>query len=88
MSGDGGSQDCRMCGGYMQYYSDHKTGQTDEECFDCGWQLYTVINWRTLEEINEIRKFFNEENELSEDDEEYLHPLTKEQYDAIKRWGL
>ena len=58
------------------------------ECVHCGHLIYSADGYASLVYLNEIRANHNMVRELSEDDEGYLRPLTKEEYDAIERLPL
>ena len=47
--------------------------------------IYSSDGYMSLDNLNRMREQHNESMELTEDDEGYLHPLTKEEYDAIER---
>jgi hypothetical protein len=86
MSGTSGTEKCYNCGREGQYSYDWKPFVMNSfECAECGHIVYTSDGYMTLECLNEVRKQQNENMELSEDSEGYLHPLTQEEYDAIER---
>lgn len=47
--------------------------------------IYSSDGYMSLDNLNRMREQHNENMELTEDDEGYLHPLTQEEYDAIER---
>lgn len=47
--------------------------------------IYSSDGYMSYDNLNRMRKQHNENMELTEDDEGYLHPLTQEEYDAIER---
>jgi len=86
MSGSSASADCYNCGATCEDYHDWKPFMMySRECVHCGHLIYSADGYATLAYLNELRANHNMVRELSEDDEGYLHPLTKEEYDAIER---
>ena len=51
--------------------------QVDGECHHCGFHFFTTCGYDTLEELNIGRENHNEMQDLEEDDEEFLAPLTE-----------
>ena len=72
MSGTTDEETCLICGEEMQVYSDFKPfSHSSGECLNCGFHFEPKIGQMTLEEVNDLRKDYNENNETK------LKPLKK-----------
>ena len=86
MSGSSGVKTCPNCGAEGHDYYDWKPFTTYSfDCINCGYMIYSSDGYMSYDNLNRMREQHNEDMELTEDDEEYLHPLTQEEYDAIER---
>ena len=79
MSGISSDTICPVCGEEMNCYTDYKPfDNVDGRCINCGFSYYTKVEQMDLEEINELREEFNE------NDDAKLKPMTQKEY---KKWG-
>jgi hypothetical protein len=86
MSGSSGMNPCQNCGAEGSDYYDWKPFTTYSfDCVNCGYMIYSSDGYMSLDNLNRMREQHNENMDLTEDDEGYLHPLTQEEYDAIER---
>jgi len=82
MSGTSYSNPCPVCGEEMSCYSDYKPlDNVGGECIHCGFCYYTKAEQMSLEEVNERRLEYNENNE----DEKPLKPLKQKDLDKYKK---
>jgi len=51
--------------------------RTYAECYECGFQMYPEYSQMLLEELNDFRVEYNDDNGLIETDEDFKHPLTE-----------
>lgn len=80
MSGTSDENSCPICKEMMGTYSDYKPFDTvNGECYNCGFCYYTKVEQMDLEEVNEKRKEFNENNDKQ------LKPLTQKDLDKWKK---
>jgi Zn ribbon nucleic-acid-binding protein len=69
-------KDCPKCSGNdcLNCWNDTNSEESSGECVHCGYTFWTECNFKSFEEINEIRK--NGYN---------LKPLTKKEYNQIQK---
>jgi hypothetical protein len=78
MSGSSYNNLCPNCQESMQCFSDYKPFDTvGGECLNCGFYYNTQANQMKLNELNDSRIMFNEDNGFGKGDKEYLPSLKK-----------
>jgi hypothetical protein len=77
MSGCSYDTTCPNCRSNVSAYSDHKPYDYNSigPCLQCGFYTYSKVIYLNLEDLNEARKEFNEQQEL--EGEDILLPLTE-----------
>lgn len=84
MSGTSNSTPCPICGKEMDTYNDWKPmDNVSGNCIYCGFAYYTRIEQMDLDEINERRADYNENNNHLPKNE-LLKPLKKKDLDWYK----
>ena len=79
MSGTSYSDTCQSCGSELDSYSDHKPiSNSWHTCIHCGFTSYPKYDQLTLEELNDGRKEYNENNDYRPEDSSYLRPLERQ----------
>lgn len=78
MSSHNYSEDCPKCNGKntLMCYAESRCNYVSGECTNCGYYYYTEEKYMSLEELNESRKSYGDGD---------LKPLTKKQFDKIKK---
>jgi len=77
MSGCSYDAVCPNCQGETMCYSDHKPFDTvTGTCLECGFYYYTKASYVDLEELNAMRKEYNEDFGCPEEEPIYP-PLTE-----------
>jgi hypothetical protein len=76
MSGVSGETNCPICNEQMDIYSDYKPfDNVNGGCLNCGFRYWTECEQMSLEDVNELRKDYNDNNEPPKN--EQLKPLKK-----------